>query len=301
MRKLAPCTDGKKKKTAKKGPKQGVKKGVKKAIGKTKPKKVTSAEKKGKKKIVKQEGPGWKAFVLGLPTMPFYVFDSGKALPSTNRHHFWEIFSVPRVAPCVTALGKLAPRSLDIKTGWDFTNKQHVANLVNDLNAYRPLCVLTCPPCTTMSQLMACNWWRMNREKREAQAKQGMSFVDLSVEIWNFQLKCNHFYIFEHPKGSLVWQRDNVKEVPGDEVTFDQCMLGLKAPGQDGNYIKKRTTIKTNVPGLANALRQYQCHGRHTHQRVEGNFNGVKLSTYSAHYPPEMCAVLASHISRLGK
>ena len=50
MRKLAPCTDGKKKKTAKKGPKQGVKKGVKKAIGKTKPKKVTSAEKKGKKK-----------------------------------------------------------------------------------------------------------------------------------------------------------------------------------------------------------------------------------------------------------
>lgn len=278
------------------------KKKAKKAKSKTKPQKATSAKKKGgKKKIYKQEGPGWKEFILGLSSVSF-PFPVGPRLgmPPTNPHHFWEVFSPPRVSPVVSALGKLAPRSLDIKTGWDFTNKQHVASMITDLDANRPLCVLTCPPCTTMSRLMATNWWRMRREKREDQATVGMSFVDLSVHIWNFQLECAHFYIFEHPEGSLVWQRDNVNEVPGDKVSFDQCMLGLKAPGPNGKYMKKRTTIKTNVPGLANALRQYQCHGRHEHQRVEGQINGVKISQYSAQYPADMCSVLASHICRLG-
>ena len=75
------------------------------------------------------------------------------------------------------------------------------------------------------------------------------------------------------------------------KVHFDQCALGLKAP--DGRPMKKRTTLMTNSIEIVNRFSDKQCSCSKKHCRTQGAQHGLLLSAYAAHYPPEMCSLLA--------
>ena len=245
-------------------------------------------------------GPGHHEFVLGLPSNRIeFPTGLGPPKPPCDRHHFWEIYSPPRVAPLVSNHGKTAPRSLDLKTGWDLTNPEHLLNMQHDINLNRPCCVLVRPPCTPLTVGMWNNWAQMTKECREQKCTTGIYHLDVAVSLMKFQVDHNNFYIFEHPERSLCWQRENLKDVPGEEVVFHQCMVGLKAPGPDGLPIKKPTKIKTNVPHLVNALKSLRCNGHHKHHIVQGTKDGVKLSAHAAEYPSELVELFATYVCKL--
>ena len=53
---------------------------------------------------------------------------------------------------------------------------------------------------------------------------------------------------------------------------FDFCELGMETKGPDGTIApaRKRTTVMTNSPNIAEVLRQAQCSGLHRHEHLEG-------------------------------
>ena len=248
-------------------------------------------------------GPGHHEFVLHLPSNRMeFPTGLGPPKPPCDRHHFWEIYSPPRVAPVVSKHGKTAPRSLDLKTGWDLTNPEDLLNMQHDINLNRPCCVMVRPPCTALHWGLGSNWTRMTRERREQKCTTGIYHLDVSVSLMKFQVDHNNFYIFEHPEKSLCWQRENFKAIPGEEVVFHQCMVGLKAPGLLGGLpIKKPTKIKTNVPNLVNALRSLRCNGTNKHgKHHQKSWSlGVKVSAYAAEYPSELIELLATYVCKL--
>ena len=261
---------------------------------------------KGKQKTINTEKPGpeqglsWRDFILAVPSVPMPIpADLPPAKHPSLQHCFWEVFSPPRVAPFIYMYGKSGIRSLDLATGWDLSNEQQLRSMQCDLSANRPRCALACPPCTQMSQLMASNWWRMARQKREDAATHGVFLLAVALYVQNFQVEHSNFYIFEHPKGSLAWQRPEVQDVPGELVDIDQCMFGLAAP--DGRLMKKPTTIKTNIHSLAVALKSpgHICDGSHEHVTIEGAMDGVRLSNFASRYPPKLCDLFAKHVCAL--
>ena len=139
----------------------------------------------------------------------------------------------------------------------------------------------------------------MTKACREQKCTTGIYHLDVAVSLMKFQVEHNNFYIFEHPEGSLCWQRENLKDVPGEEVVFHQCMVGLKAPGPGGLPMKKPTKIKTNVPNLVNALRSLRCNGTHKHGEHHQKINGVKVSAYAAEYPSELIELFATYVCKL--
>ena len=71
----------------------------------------------------------------------------------------------------------------------------------------------------------------------------------------------------------------------GVEVTFDQCMYGLKH--------KKPTMVVTNARSHHNLVRQCD-HPKGTHSNLMGrNAYGKFLSKAQAEYPQQLCATLA--------
>ncbi len=212
-------------------------------------------------------------------------------------HHFWEIFSPERIAPHVRALGKSAPRSIDLLTGWDLLNETHQHNLIEDLAKCRPKVLMLSPPCTIFSTLMASNWFRMQPESRQAKACAGIKLLDFAVELMALQNAKRRVYIFEHPQGARSWKRLNLVRLPGHTVTFDMCMFGLQAP--DGLYMKKSTTFKTNSYEVVDALNGFRCLHKHEHTRIQGVQRGQRLSELAAKYPKGLCQKLANIINTL--
>ena len=87
----------------------------------------------------------------------------------------------------------------------------------------------------------------MSRSDREEKACAGLLLLDVAVLIQEIQVRNNAFYVFEHPQASLAWQRSNVKAIPGEMITIDQCMTGLVSP--KGGAMKKADNNKNKCSG----------------------------------------------------
>ena len=85
--------------------------------------------------------------------------------------------------------------------------------------------------------------------------------------------------------------------VDGTCVTFDMCMLGLRSP--DGQYMRKTTTLKTNIPMVVSAFSGLRCLHKHKHVAIQGNQAGQQLSKLAAVYPPRFCEKIAKAIQEL--
>ena len=123
----------------------------------------------------------------------------------------WEVYSVPRLQPIMNSLpGGKCRRPFDIKTFWDFREPNYQRALLQDIASLQPLCIMLCPPCTYVCQLMHSNWNRMKSGKRTINLVDACGHIDFSMWIASIQHHQQRYFAFEHPAGSLAWDRDSV-------------------------------------------------------------------------------------------
>ena len=83
-------------------------------------------------------------------------------------------------------------------------------------------------------------------------------------------------FIFEHPTSATSWSTAMLQQMADLEGVytsrFDFCQLGMKTKDAAGQDVpaKKRTTVFTNSPNLAEVLRRAQCQKLHQHQHLIG-------------------------------
>ena len=111
------------------------------------------------------------------------------------------------------------------------------------------------------------------------------------------------FWSIENPCRSYLWHFAPIAQLLGIarayDVPFDQCAYGLHIPQEGPNsYIKKRTTIRTNIPTLVPLAKN--CPGiSSTHKHVWAigsvkiNNKSVHRSALAGHYPISLCEAWA--------
>lgn len=206
-----------------------------------------------------------------------------------------EYYSPPRVLPHIGSCKCFL--SLDLLTGWDFTDAKNQSLSMEALQKYDvDMCVLS-PPCTMFSalQILFSNFEKLDPavfKKRWGEAEQ---FIAHSMEVAEHQIHRRKYFAFEHPRTASSWKLEAVEKIRSysqvGQVHFDQCMLGLASPS--GKLFKKRTTIMSNHPKLLADLAKYQCNKAHEHQPIIGQEKGRSRSWWAQHYPPALCKILA--------
>ena len=73
----------------------------------------------------------------------------------------------------------------------------------------QPKSLFLSPPCTWVSLLKHSNWSRVPREKRVINSVQACGLIDFSMWLAEHQVQSNNIFGFEHPGGSLAWERDS--------------------------------------------------------------------------------------------
>ena len=93
------------------------------------------------------------------------------------------------------------------------------------------------------------------------------------ISLYKMQLEGKRHFLHEHPAGATSWRDAQMVKLlrqPGVRcVVSDQCMYGLKTPGQNGKLVpaKKPTKWATSSIYMANRL-STRCDGSHKHQHL---------------------------------
>ena len=144
---------------------------------------------------------------------PFQDLNSLMAGPDPEpmtRCHAWELFSKPRCTPKIRSLNGRARRSYDLAHWWDLGEWGFLRLVIQDLLLLRPLFIIVSPPCTMLCQLQRSNWNRMNRQRRWLRLEEGLRLIDCAMWMAMVQISLGLFFVFEHPAGSLAWDRPSV-------------------------------------------------------------------------------------------
>ncbi len=218
----------------------------------------------------------------------------------TGKQAALELYSPARVMPEVRWQPPCV-LSLDILTGWDFLLEANRALSLEALNRFDVEMAILSPPCTMFSplQILFRNFEKMPPAVFQRRYTEAKLFMDHSMEAAHLQIQRRKKFAHEHPQRASSWKLASVESVacqPGVyKTTFDQCMLGLRAPSS-GLFFKKRTTIMTNCRWLAEELKQHQCNKQHKHQPIIGKELGKSRSWWAQHYPPGLVALLARSV-----
>lgn len=137
-------------------------------------------------------------------------FGQTPPLSNHDRCDLWEIYSMPRLGPCIRSLGGQSRRSYDIQHFWDLASGDYKRLVIQDLSLLRPKFIMLSPPCRFVSLLMASNWSRMARiSEKMLCLEEALGHLDMSMWMAGFQLIHKALFAFEHPIGSLAWTRDS--------------------------------------------------------------------------------------------
>lgn len=135
----------------------------------------------------------------------------------------WEIFSVPRLQPAMQQLGGTCRRSYDLLHFWNLGQEKFQRTLLMDMSILQPLVAFLSPPCTHVCRLQHSNWKRMKKEKRILNLVEALHLIDFAMWVASFQLSKSRIFAFEHPWGSLAWDRESVSWL----VYCQQFTLGI--------------------------------------------------------------------------
>ena len=152
-----------------------------------------------------------------------------------------EIYSPPRVAEVCHKYGLEPGESLDLKSGWDLSNRSEQNRARALVRARAPNLIICSPPCTKFSNLQNLNkaingpeW----QEKFKDELELAKRHVRFCVELMREQLAAGRHFLFEHPAWASSWdmpELQSLADTPG--VLWqkaDQCMYGLTSPDDDG-------------------------------------------------------------------
>ena len=139
-----------------------------------------------------------------------------------DRCDLWEIYSVPRLGPCIRELGGQCRRSYDILHFWNLANSDYKRLLIQDICLLRPKALMLSPPCRFLCLLMASNWSRMKHvSEKMMNLEEALGHIDLTMWLAQFQILHDAIFAFEHPQGSLAWDRDSAPWF----ILFNNCCL----------------------------------------------------------------------------
>lgn len=207
--------------------------------------------------------------------------------PGKDGYDVVEVFSPPRFALEGTKRG-LRCLSADLCTQWDFRRASDRKRMNEIVQQGVGLLVL-CPPCT-----WAGGWFHLNKhymDPKEVSEKEVLTklFVQFCCSLVEEQLKRGGRVMFEHPKGSTVWDFPCMQALMRKLWTLDlhMCCYGMKVP--QGDLIRKSTrllvshqnmlTLSRKCPGDANPKHRQ-------HQVIAGSHPSVGLiSKFAGQYP----------------
>ena len=206
-----------------------------------------------------------------------------------------EVFSAPRVCPALRREGFRATYSLDETTGFNFLDFEHRKRAYKLLGTHRVFFTMLSPPCTMYSSMQNANFGKMDPTVEARRFQEAHCLLDFAMHIAQHQVTHpGRFFAFEHPVRATSWQRRSVKallEAPQVQaVTFDQCRVNLRSPS--GKPIQKRTTLMTNSSAIVQLFSPLQCQCKEPHQKIEGQDQGIKLSTWCQVYTAEFVDVI---------
>ena len=174
--------------------------------------------------------------------------------------------------------------------------------------------VHTGPPCTFWSTLSRrCN--KRTLAQNEQLRLEALVHIVLSIQICQYQQRCNRFCSFEQPLRARSWHLDIAQNMlsgnfgaampasggtgarPMKRFNFDSCCWGHRDPG-NGKLYKKAQSFASNAD-MSKLC--FTCTGGHDHQKVEGHVSGgprhgQRRSQVAGEYPMEFCLAWAKCI-----
>lgn len=150
--------------------------------------------------------------VVDMPYLDLHSLFFGRhpsPVSEDDRCDLWEIYSIPRLGPCIRELGGKSRRSYDIQHFWDLAKEDYKRLLIQDICVLRPKSIMLCPPCRMVSLLMASNWSRMKSSEKFLSLQEALSHLDMCMWLAKHQIHHKDYFAFEHPQGSLAWSRDS--------------------------------------------------------------------------------------------
>ena len=194
-----------------------------------------------------------------------------------------EIYSPPRVTQLISELGLRLAWSLDLTTvdpedgmPWDFSVAAKRIKAARMIDRDKPLIIVACRMCGPFSAINNLNYAKMAPEEIKGKLKTAMEHVKFSLDLCLRQCKAGRLFVFEHPTSASSWSTSMLQQMADLEgvytARFDFCKLGMETKDENGQPApaKKRTTVLTNSPILAEVLRRAQCQGLHRHQHLIG-------------------------------
>ena len=223
-----------------------------------------------------------------------------------------ELFSVPRVASFVRAMGGQSDTSLDLASPGaqcrDFLDATDQAFGLQTIYRVRPKMLSLTPPCTMFSQLtQRWNLKLLTEYEQRVKLDEAETLFDYAIQSARTQHARGGYFFLEQPSGASSWKRlqRNLAATPMPKarghperttsfVIFDQCRYGFVSPR--GAPMKKSTKFWTNSPKIIAEFNHKTCKCTTRHQRIEGKQNGHQLSQWAQKFPPQMCAAIAKCI-----
>ena len=207
------------------------------------------------------------------------------------RYDVAEIFSPPRLCARAARFGLIPGFSHDLGTCVDLSTFAGRAQCWGELQYMSPKVLVASPPCTWFSTMQHINQRHYTEETRAIRDAEAMSLLNFAVRCCKSQHDKGLWFIFEHPWRASSWQRESLVALAALDnvcsVDFDQCSTGLAGP--NGQPIKKRTKLLTNIPSIMSCFSGHQCSCSQQHLRIEGSCFGVALSRYCQVYTPFLC------------
>ena len=199
-----------------------------------------------------------------------------------------EVFSPPRFAPVVEALGFEA-RSYDLKTGYDLSTSKDRKRVEEDLVNNSPDLLVLSPPCTHEG-----GWFHLNATKMESWKflqlrAQSRSYIRWCCKLFRMQESLGGRAMFEHPTGARTWSYAEVQALCKRHVTvkLHMCRYGLQLP-ESSRLIRKSTRLLVTHEDMRCLERL--CPGKNDphhkcHDVVQGSVPGIpSVSAFAGAY-----------------
>ena len=222
-----------------------------------------------------------------------------------------EVYSPPRMTDMAQKLSMRPGSVIDLRATdedgrpYDLSRPEVRARVIKKIREEKPWLVVLSAPCTEFSTLQA--WNVSKRDPIEAKKKldEAIDHVRFAVKLCELQHEAGRRFVYEHPVSATSWQLQcvrNLQSISGvEKVTFDFCMLGMEATDSKGTApAKKRTTILTNSPNIADALRPRQCDRSHRHVKLVGG-KAKKCEVYPEQFCWEVLVASAADQKENGK
>ena len=230
------------------------------------------------------------------PWMVAISHDADRVEPEDVAEHFCP----PRLLPHCQKHGLTGKQSIDQLLGHDLMLRKVQEMCARHLVRAQVQYLLTCPPCTLFSSLMASNWTRMSLARKMSRVREGFELFQFAYYTCHLQRLGGRSYVLEHPCRSQGFVQDAIKSLqeppnPGKVAVFDQCMFGLVSPR--GLPVQKRTRLVTNCKNIFERFHGVYCNGAHEHDVCHGSQLGQRVSVHCQRYPPLMMVAIAHAIA----